>query len=76
MDIQHPFDFNKWTFLIGTTSLFLGVSFFLQGCDKMKTTEEREIAVMTKSNSMPTVVIPPIDSFMSLKTETATFALG
>jgi hypothetical protein len=76
MVTSHPFNFNKWVFLIGTISLFLGFGFSIQGCDKMKTTEERKIAVMIKTNPMPTVVIPPIDSSASLKTETATFALG
>jgi hypothetical protein len=76
MAIQNLFDFSKWTFLTATMFLLLGAGFFLQGCDKMRTTEEEKIPVRTKANSTPSVVAPPIDSSSSLKTETATFALG
>ncbi len=76
MDAQDPFKFSRWFFPAGMISIFLGFGLFLHACDNMKTTKEREIMAMTKTNSMPSVGIPPIDGSAPLKTETATFALG
>ncbi len=76
MDIQNLFEFSKWTFLTGALSLVLGFGFLLQGCGKTRTMEEEKINVVTEADSMLNRVIPPIDRSGSLKTETATFALG
>ena len=76
MDIQNLFDFGRWTFLTGALSLVLGFGFILHGCGKTGTTEEKEILATAKAGSTPNREIPPIDRSGSLKTETATFALG
>jgi hypothetical protein len=76
MDIQNLFEFGKWTFLPGALSLVLGYGFLLQGCGKTRATEEEKINVVAEAELMPKRVIPPIDRSGSLKTETATFALG
>ncbi len=76
MDAQDPFKFSRWFFLTGMISIFLGLGLFLHACDNMKATKEREIMAMTKTNSMQSIEIPPIDASAPLKTETATFALG
>jgi hypothetical protein len=56
--------------------IFLGFGLFLHACDNVKATKERETMAMTKTNSMPSIGIPPIDASAPSKTETATFALG
>ena len=76
MDAQGTFKFSRWFFLAGLISIFLGFGLFLHGCDSMKATKEREIMAMTKTNSIPSIGIPPIDASAPSKTETATFALG
>jgi hypothetical protein len=76
MDIHDLFDFSRWTFLAGTLPLVLGLGFFIQGCAKTRTTEEEKTMVTAKADSMPNREIPPIDRSRSLRTETATFALG
>ena len=76
MDAQDPSKFGRWFFLAGLISIFLGFGLFLHACDNMKATKEREIMAMTKTNSIPSIGIPPIDASAPLKTETATFALG
>ena len=76
MDAQSPFDISRWLFLTGMMTIFLGVSLFLQGCDRMEAKEEGELVAMKETKSMPNAAIPPIDRSAPLKTETATFALG
>jgi len=76
VDAQDPSKFSRRFFLTGMISIFLGFGLFLYACDNMKTTKEREIIAMTKTNSMQSIEIPPIDTSAPSKTETATFALG
>lgn len=76
MDTQDPFNFGEWVFQTAMISILLGFSFFLQACDNMKTMEETKIVPTTRTNSIPNIAIPPIDSSVPFKTETATFALG
>ena len=73
---QHHRDFNRGFILGVTMVLFGGCFFFLEACDKMDGTREKETMAMTKMNSVPKVPIPPIDASVPAKTETATFALG
>ena len=53
---------------------FLGLVLFIQACDRINATKERE--TMTKTDSVPYKARPPIDASAPAKTETATFALG
>jgi len=53
---------------------FLGLVLFIQACDRINATKEREN--MTKTDSVPYQARPPIDLSGPSKTETATFALG
>ena len=52
----------------------LGLVLFIQACDPVAATKERE--TMIKTNSVPYQARPPIDLSGPAKTETATFALG
>ena len=76
MDVQNLFGFNGWTFLTGMSSLVLGLGFLIQGCGKAGTVEEGKITVTAKADSIQNKQIPSIDRSGSLRTETATFALG
>ena len=76
MGAQDPFNFSKWILITGEISTVIGFGIFLHACNNMKATKEREIMATTKTNSMPSIGIPPIDASAPLKTETATFALG
>lgn len=76
MCIQIPFNIRKWIHPIGAIAIFTGLGLILQACGKMEATKEREIMVVTKTNSMPNLVMPTIDRSTPAKTETATFALG
>jgi len=76
MDIQNLFGSKKWVFLAGTMQFLLAICFSLQACDGAKTMQEGRITVMTKTNSLPNIQVPSIDSSAPVKTETATFSLG
>jgi hypothetical protein len=73
---QDPFNFSKWILITGAISIVIGFWIFHHGCNNMEATKERKIMAMTKTNSMPSIGIPPIDDSAPLKSETATFALG
>ena len=64
---------SRLVFLIIIVFL-LGLVLFIQACDPVAATKEREN--MTKTNSVPYQARPPIDLSGPAKTETATFALG
>jgi len=76
MSAQDPFNFSRWIFVTGAVSIVIGFGIFLDACNNRKTTKGREILAMTRTNSMPSMGIPPMDASPPLKTETATFALG
>ncbi len=76
MDIQTPFNIRKWILPIGAIAIFTGLGLYLQACGKMEATKEREIMVVTKTNSMSNLAMPTIDRSTPAKTETAAFALG
>jgi len=59
---------------LGIIVFLSGPVLFIQACDPVAATKEREN--MTNTNSAPYRARPPIDVSATVKTETATFALG
>ena len=62
--------------LFGLFFLMTGCLLFLQACDTVEATKERENMAMTKTESVLYLQRPPIDLAAPAETETATFALG
>ena len=73
---QRPPDLSRRFFLSAAIVLLSGLFLFLEACDKINGTGEKETMAMTKINSVPSLPIPPIDASAPAKTETATFGLG
>ena len=63
------------TFIL-RASIFLGLAFYLQACDTLKTSKEPKNMPMPEKISIKNTVKPPLDMSAPDKTETATFALG
>lgn len=63
------------TFIL-RASIFLGLAFYLQACDTLKTAKEPKNMSMPDKISTKKTVKPPLDLSAPDKTETATFALG
>ena len=57
-------------------SILLGLAFYLQACDTLKTAKETKNMPMPEEISIKQTAKPPLDMSASDKTETATFALG
>ena len=76
MGAQGPFNFRRWFFLTGAIAFFIGFGLFLHACENRGEKKERQIMEVTQTNSMPNIMVPPIDRSAPLKIETATFALG
>lgn len=76
MGVQDPSDFRKWIFLTGAIAIFIGSGLLLHAGEERGAKKERQIMEVTQTNSIPSIVVPPIDRSAPLKIETATFALG
>ena len=57
-------------------SIFLGLAFYLQACDTLKTAKEPKNMSMPEKISTQKTAKPPLDLSAPNKTQTATFALG
>ena len=71
----HP-NLSRLVLITEIIVVLLGLLLFLQACDTVEVAKERENMSMTKTNSVASMVRPPIDVLAPAKTETATFALG
>ncbi len=69
-------DLGRFLSFRATMALFLGFFLFLEACDQINGTREKETMAMKKMNSAPRVPVPPIDASAPAKIETATFGLG
>ncbi|MBT8356154.1 MAG: hypothetical protein HKO79_08265 [Desulfobacterales bacterium] len=63
------------TFIL-RASIFLGLAFYLQACDTLKTAKETNNMSMPEKISTKKTVKPPLDLSAPDKIKTATFALG
>jgi len=63
------------TFIL-RASIFLGLAFYLQACDTLKTAKEAKNMPIPDKISIKQTVKPPLDMSAPDKTETATFSLG
>jgi len=61
---------------LGIASLVYGITTMSRGSEEPVTTERNEAMLAIKQNFATNKGIPPIDSSVAAKTETATFALG
>jgi hypothetical protein len=79
---KHTF-LNRFTILkllIGACMVIAPLLYAVQsmsgGFNKLETTKEGDKMLLTKTESEPNRIMPPVDAYAPAGTETATFALG